>query len=504
MNSSLVKNIRGPYVKYSDCQYLYISSQTLLHAISLFNSSKEGDIERSFSAFHKSWVLLFQADTLNNDEKAHLYPCNCNNEYNCGGKNNCKKNSKKLDYVYGIEKAINALEKHPNSYTLNKLENGYIFDKGNGLFKTLNQKGNFYQNLILMKTLRNIDQHDYLEVTPHAYVYLMDTMRPYVIANIRNYLETYDAIINSRNKCKKSFNSVHCSCNKLSTTDTISKRIFFPWSFNAVFLKNSDDTESLGLIEQYSINANEKLQSLTELQEKLEKDILGKENSIVGIQQGKGNHKNSSKEDKEKGVLSIQTLINSKKEDLKYIKSRIAIIENQIRDIDKSFTFWKNHQKNSDPNYLRREVRLAIEQAHPRSNSKDSLLRLKVGPELNIFLPDQNELNYIQIENLIDTEENFSYSEHQLTIRELQIKMIQTHLEQFEFESLNQIMEALQNDPDILDKTIIPSPYKIKLYKNNLENIPGEIFFAEHFGKIRYTRNFYNFIKGELMNNNDN
>lgn len=443
---SSVKN----YEKFNYCQYLYVATQNLLRAISLFNSSATGDVERSFSALHKSWGHLFQADVLMNDN-GYIYYCSA-----CKAKDCIKdyKTSGHTKYLIGIEQALNDVKGWTKAGLIPKSKD-YEFIRGTGLFKTLNEKKNFYQNLSIIRELRNIDQHDYFEANPDIFTDLMDTMRPYVISNVKNFLETYKDFFVNRKICRSDRSQYHCSCKKILSPEKLASQIYFPVSYNNIVS---------------SIGMNETLYSVISLEEKtknIEEAILATDKTILALEKANGALELQLQTNKKVNIQKVQTnIINNKDEIQKEleVKNDLAI---QLFNLEKNEVLTER-----SITFRSSAIRKAFQDAKSiyGKNLEDDgrlLMNIPTDPEYLKEKPSKPKT----------------------------IIAVKSHLENFQYKNILEVKLVLDEDPEF--------PYeitrqKIKVFWEEMEDgnlNRNEEYFGRYFGEVRYTRKFLEYIK---------
>lgn len=198
------------------CQYLYSSAVTMINAIRFYNSPVRGDLERSFNLFYKSWDQLWQADRL----------INKNGDFFSSG-----------DKVYSLNELLTEVTRGPNKKKENTQKPfcGYNFEIVKTDFRYLNDKNHpFFLHLDLLKGIRNIEQHDYIESSSNTAGVIIRYMNPYVIATLLNYIKIYDLIYYETLKnCDaehRNSNQNHCSKKELLTTRDIKGSMLIPKS----------------------------------------------------------------------------------------------------------------------------------------------------------------------------------------------------------------------------------------------------------------------------------
>lgn len=460
--------LKSQHSTYKYCQYMYVSSQTLLHAISLFSSTKEGDLERSFSALHKAWVLLFQADTLLK-ENGFLNSCNCSNkkEFNCG-KPKCIAEGSKEKFVYTLEQGLNSIGNKTTDTSI-KLPNQYKFHNGSGLFKLLNEKGNFYKNLSIVRTLRNIDQHDYMEVKPNEFIKLMDITRPYVIANVRNYMETYNEMFIFLKNEKKHKNPRYCSCNILLSPTVISSRCFFPWSYKSIFDSGSIlwDTE-----EDY-------FNSLDYLKEE--------ENRII-------NQKNTMK----KGIKKLE----DKLEKTSHPKAK-ENIQKDLDDLNDKLSKVEDGEKEIEDKIS--TIRKLTEIYYEKNPGRESNLRREFYEAITAYSPSPEYIHHLHLDippyTAFAINNSLNKGGNSAPIfRNIHSEMIHSYIKSFKFKELSGVVKALKTDISIpLSIKEKITWQKLKPLEEAIMHVEGDLLRAEFYeGELRYTQNFYDYVKSEL------
>lgn len=249
------------------CQYLHSSSQAINFALNLYNSSEPGSVERSFTEIHKAWNSLWMADTIaiNNyrtfiTDIGHLYGLDMldnfimasdpespkydkNNKFNkyydfeSGQKKVLIDSSDGREYI--IEDGLRKYRYDEGCYLIRETNLGYMPHKASPSFKNFCEfKSPIRANWKLFYELRNVNQHDFLELANGTYNNIVTIMNPYVISNVLNYIKAYnDTLDLVRMNCSKHKNqkrSGYCVVNFLDSVHDIKNNMRFPTSVESI------------------------------------------------------------------------------------------------------------------------------------------------------------------------------------------------------------------------------------------------------------------------------
>jgi hypothetical protein len=195
------------------CERLWSSVSTYLRGIGLYGSNYDGDLENSFSTLYKAWDQLWQADRTSSHKNPNgKFFKKENSIFGLTDYMNAVEDNKLTgedfeQYLYYILNIYKFPEPSKDSQDCNSVAtdvfNEYDFRLAAPFFRKIHHKQHPARiNLLLLKTIRNYDQHDRIEESTKSNSVLITAMNPYIIANAVNYYEAYlDVYLKVKSDC---------------------------------------------------------------------------------------------------------------------------------------------------------------------------------------------------------------------------------------------------------------------------------------------------------------
>jgi len=235
--------MRKPNTKNSEtpCQYLYSSTQELIDAFQNYSDLRSRDTLKSLSYIHKAWDSLWITDTMLNQP-------NCFIEDTDNG------------HRYTLSACLNKFSEHPNYESIflgpdkhkmqDNKETHYYPLLSTGLFGQLRYGLNnpFYQNLDLIRRIRNHDQHVFVKPLDNYKSSLVQLMNPYLLASLSNYFTIYEIVLEqTKADCKSHRRSDRCDRSFLPSLPSLIQSIMVPQPLSELFdeVKNQIDTKQI-------------------------------------------------------------------------------------------------------------------------------------------------------------------------------------------------------------------------------------------------------------------
>lgn len=186
-----------------------------------------------------------------------------------------KKNDKNAEAIlieknYSPENTYYEIDEFGNSNIKMQIgPQGYTTEKASEVFKKIaNKNSPIRYNLELFRQLRNIEEHDFVELANGSHASIVLIMNPYVISNIINYLNGYIEIYNTVVKdCKENHinrdRTNYCARKQLKSIEYLRDSIVLPRSFKEII--NISELQNETLFDSHMLNKDTKRKTIRKL-----------------------------------------------------------------------------------------------------------------------------------------------------------------------------------------------------------------------------------------------
>lgn len=453
------------------CERLWSSVSTYLRGMGLYGSNYDGDLENSFSTLYKAWDQLWQADRTS----LHGYI----NGYflKPGG------------YIFGLTDYMNAVEKNipkgesldqylhfllnrslypkefkdtlvetddaqaPKGYGVDDPFMKYDYRLATPFFRQIHHKQHpAIINLLLLKTIRNYDQHDRIEESTKSNSVLITAMNPYITANAFNYYEAYiDVYLRVKADCVTHCKGrPKCHSTALPQPSKVLTDIKIPMSLPHAQLL-SGEFSSKGI----NVNHNKP-------KEPINYRMLAEQTSL-GWKIAEAIKKHDS-------------LFSDSSKDSEASLFKAIWNVNLFADAVDNVSYKAYYKASKDPREV--DKRTALDKIE-KAVSAESFLAIKSAA---------NNLKFPYIVKFYERNDSSGFDE-------IDTKLIRTAIQAYKYESLSKVVDYINKDSDF---SFIINLHTIKNALTILENDDAKEFATikmNLFGKDRYHVKIINYIK---------